>query len=171
MSRLFILLTVLIALVARADAPASQPALAKLVGQPMKIAGTTYDGKEFSTEQLKGKVVLIDFWATWCGPCVEELPHVKKVYERYHEKGFEIVGISNDYKLDALKKFLAAHPEYPWTQLFDPKAAKEQEWHAVTSRYGIDALPQMFLIDKQGVCRSVNGAADMDQMVPKLLAE
>ncbi|HEY7428499.1 MAG TPA: tetratricopeptide repeat protein, partial [Gemmataceae bacterium] len=63
------------------------------VGQELDLAGPTVQGDKFDLKQLRGKVVLIDFWATWCGPCVAEMPNVKRVYDRYHKDGFEVVGV------------------------------------------------------------------------------
>ena len=83
------------------------------------------------------------------------MPNVKKAYDQYHGNGFEVVGISNDFSSDAVKKFLAKNPGYSWTILFDEKAAKDQEWHPITTGFGIDAIPVMMIIDKKGVCRSV----------------
>jgi thiol-disulfide isomerase/thioredoxin len=60
---------------------------------PFELAFTALDGREVDLKKLRGKVVLIDFWATWCGPCIAELPNVKKVYADYHDKGFEIVSV------------------------------------------------------------------------------
>jgi thiol-disulfide isomerase/thioredoxin len=155
-----------------ADSPATQPtSLAARVGKPLQLAGRTFDGKDFSTDQWKGHVILVDFWATWCGPCVKELPAVQKIYDQYHAKGLEVIGISSDYKPELLTKFLAAHPEYAWPQLFDPKAAKDEEMHPLTATLGIEASPVMILIDKQGICRSVTGATEMETMIPKLLGE
>jgi thiol-disulfide isomerase/thioredoxin len=157
-------------LLCAADAP-SNPSLSQHVGKDLKISGATLDGKDLSTEQWKGKVVLVDFWATWCAPCVAELPRVKKLSDQYHDKGFEVLCVASDYKPELLKKFLAQHPEYTWPQLFDPKAAKDEDFHPAASALGIEALPAMILIDKKGVCRSVGSIDDIEAMVPKLLAE
>jgi thiol-disulfide isomerase/thioredoxin len=145
--------------------------LAGLEGKPLTIAGKQLDGKDFTTADWKGKVVLVDFWATWCGPCMAEMPRVKKMYADYHDKGLEILGVSNDQSADDLAKFRADNKDAPWPQLFDAAAAQQQQWNPITLGYGINGIPTMFLIDKKGVCRTVEAREKMEDLIPKMLAE
>ncbi len=141
-----------------------------LLDKPFTIAAKTVDGKDFTTEDMKGKVILVDFWATWCGPCRASLPHVKDTYAKYHDKGLEIVGIDNDYDTKSVTTFTAKE-EMPWPQLYDADAAANHQWNSLSPKYGVNGIPCMFLIDKKGVLRSVTARADMDDLIPKLLAE
>lgn len=140
-----------------------------LLNKPLVIAGTTPDGKPVSTEQWKGKVVLVDFWATWCKPCFAMLPRVKKVYDEQHDKGLEIIGVSCDYKAEAIRSFMSEMgPKFPWPQVFDAKSPGIEPY---AEKYGISMLPTMLLIDKKGIVRSVTAHEDFEQLIPKLLAE
>jgi thiol-disulfide isomerase/thioredoxin len=139
-----------------------------LENKPLTIEGVKLDGSHFSTADWKGKVVFVDFWATWCGPCRAELPRVKKAYADFHDKGLEVLGVSCDNEGAELTKFLAENKDMPWPQLFD---VKNPGWHPLATSYGIDGIPTMFLIDKMGVVRSVTARENFEEMIPKLLAE
>lgn len=120
-----------------------------LIGQAPEVKGTTLDGKPFDLASLKGKVVLIDFWATWCGPCRAELPNVIKNYEQYHKAGFEVVGISLDDKKDALDAFFKDQP-LPWTTLFNPDEATRGFDDPIAAKFFVNAIPATYLIDRTG---------------------
>jgi thiol-disulfide isomerase/thioredoxin len=119
-----------------------------LPGHPMEISGTLLNGKPFDQKTLAGKVVLVDFWATWCGPCVAEIPNVLEQYEKYHKDGFEVVGISLDQEREALEKFVTEQ-KLPWPILFEePKGDGWQ--HPLATFYGISGIPTVVLIGRDG---------------------
>jgi thiol-disulfide isomerase/thioredoxin len=128
------------------------------IGDVMTLDFTSLQGEKFDLAKLKDKVVLVDFWATWCGPCIAELPNVQKAYADYHDKGFEIVGISLDRAADRekLEKFIK-EKKMPWPQAFDGEG-----WgNAIAKKYGITSIPATFLVGKDGkiVETNLRGAA------------
>ncbi len=117
---------------------------------PKPIDVTGFDGKPINLDDLKGKVVMIDFWATWCHPCMLELPNVIATYKKLHPQGFEIVGISLDDNEGKVKDFLATH-DAPWAQFFDGKG-----WgNEIAQTYGVSSIPQTYLLDKDGNVQGV----------------
>jgi len=135
-----------------------------LVGNSIEITGTQLDGKKFDWAQYRGKVVLIDFWATWCGPCIAELPNVKKNYDLYHKRGFDVVGISLDDDRDALMDFVKKEGN-PWVNLNDGGSGSP-----AAKLYGINTIPTVILVDKEGKVVSIRARGpELGNLLAKLL--
>jgi thiol-disulfide isomerase/thioredoxin len=139
----------------------------RLKREPMELKFTAVDGREVDLAKLRGKVVLVDFWATWCGPCIDELPNIKKVYNDYHARGFEIVGIALDRTADRQKLIdLCAKESMPWPQHFDGNYWKNE----VAVAYSINAIPAMFLLDQEGRLVTTRARGDrLEAEVKRLL--
>jgi thiol-disulfide isomerase/thioredoxin len=125
-----------------------------LPGSPMEIKGTLLDGTPFDQKSLAGKVVLVDFWATWCGPCVAEIPNMLKEYEKYHDKGFEVVGVSLDEDRDSLVQFVK-EKRIPWPILHEESTGAGWQ-HPLATFYGITGIPQLILIGRDGNVITLN---------------
>ncbi|HVP80957.1 MAG TPA: TlpA disulfide reductase family protein [Thermodesulfobacteriota bacterium] len=105
----------------------------------------SFDGQEITLSQLKGKVVLLDFWATWCGPCRESIPHLIQLYKNYREKGFEVVGMNIDKgDGEAVRRFVKSM-DIPYPVVIAPED--------LVRKYQVTGIPASFLIDKQGKIR------------------
>lgn len=144
----------------------SVKASAEIKTKPLELKFTAVDGREVDTSKLQGKVVLIDFWATWCGPCVAELPNVLKAYKELHPKGFEIVGISLDSDKAELEAFVKERG-MEWPQYFDGKGWQNE----ISTKYGINSIPAMWLLNKKGMVVSTNARGGLEAQVAKLLEE
>jgi thiol-disulfide isomerase/thioredoxin len=155
----------------RTPALATQPATAPRAiesarpTEPLEIKFTALDGREVDLAKLRGKVVLIDFWATWCGPCIAELPRVLEAYKKFHEQGFEIIGISFDQDKEALEKMIKDRG-MAWPQYFDGKGWKND----FGVKYNIHGIPAMWLVDKQGRLATTNARRDLAGQVKALLS-
>jgi len=128
---------------------------------------TDVDGKPLSIASYKGKIVMVDFWATWCGPCVGELPNVIATYQKHHGQGFEIVGVSLDEEKDKLTSF-TKDKNMAWQQFFDGKGWQNK----LAVKYGIESIPADFLLDGDGniIGKDLRGA-ELEAAVAKAVGK
>jgi thiol-disulfide isomerase/thioredoxin len=124
-------------------------------GKSVSMQFMAVDGRTVNLAKMKGKVVLVDFWATTCGPCVQELPRVKAVYDKFRAQGFEVIGISSDTDKEQLNEFLTKKG-ISWPQYYDGKGFNNK----FSVEFGIDGIPHMFLVDKNGFLRFDNVRAN-----------
>jgi thiol-disulfide isomerase/thioredoxin len=116
-----------------------------MVGKPAPtVIVKDLEGQTLRLSDLKGKYVLIDFWATWCAPCVAETPRLKQLYETYHDKGFEIVGVSLDETLTPLKDFVKAR-KIPWPQAHNLTCGSDLQ-----GAFDVNTIPATFLVGPDG---------------------
>jgi peroxiredoxin len=138
---------------ARIDGMLKQIAMQQLVGkEPPAFTTKKLDGTEIKLADLKGKVVLLDFFAAWCGPCRAEVPNLKSLYARNHGRGFEILGVSLDRSVEEAKKY-AETAGLDWIVTWDEPGFWK---NPVAVQYGIQSIPAMYLIDKEGKVLHVN---------------
>lgn len=140
-------------------APGGAPS--QFIGKELELEGFTTLGEVFDWKAYRGKVVVVDFWATWCGPCRREMPHVRALYNELKEKGLEVVAVSLDRDLDALGRYLEEN-KIPWTNLAG------EETQALAQKYGVRGIPTMMLIDAKG--KVVDVSHGVGRLAPKARA-
>ena len=145
--------------------PPAYPASSQFINQPaFDFQVTGLKGETLSLSQYRGQVVLLDFWATWCPPCIAEMPNVKRTYAKYKNQKFEIIGISVDRSIAPLEAYIASEG-LVWRHYWDSGSK-------ISSMYNIRAIPSTFLIDGTGIIRQVNlrGSA-LEMAVAELVRE
>jgi thiol-disulfide isomerase/thioredoxin len=149
-----------------ANAAKARMAKEQLIGQPISLQFTATDGSSINMGELRGKVVLVDFWASWCPDCIREMPAVRQIYQKFREKGFTIIGISLDKDEQALANFVA-RKLIPWPQYFDGKGWEND----FARKYGVHAIPEMWLINQRGEVASTDiSVEELEQKTEQLLS-
>ncbi|HEX5053381.1 MAG TPA: TlpA disulfide reductase family protein [Planctomycetota bacterium] len=140
----------------------------ELIGSdPIALGQEDIAGKAIELADYKGKVVMLDFWATWCGPCMGELPNVLAAYAKYHDKGFDIVGISLDEDKAAFEKCIADR-KMTWRHFFDGKGWKNE----VAQAYGVQSIPATYLIGPDGKIAAIGARGDrLEKEIARLLGK
>lgn len=144
----------------RADAKAQRERLAEGKVAP-EFSYPTPDGKKnLGPQDFKGKILVLDFWASWCGPCRQEIPHLKEAYKAYHDKGVEFFSVSIDKDGAAWRKAMKEE-NMPWEQAQAPKAGKD-----VMKLYQFSGIPYILVLDKEGkiVAKNLRGKALTDKL-------
>ncbi len=133
------------------------------IGKPFKAALTTLDGKQLNLPgDLRGKIVVIDFWATWCVPCLKEIPRMQRLYAAYKNKGVQFVGISLDSNRGALTSFLKK-TSLPWLHAFSGRQYDDP----TVVRYQINSIPSVWLIDRKGNVITDNAYGRLAELLDK----
>src|SRR5262249_50279634 len=141
------------------------------LGKAPKIEGTILGGEKFDWSKYKGKVVLLDFWATWWGPCLRGVPNVKADHERFYDCGVDVVGISLDDDSRALTDFLQKE-KLAWPTLLEADSSKRGFDAPLAKKFGVDGIPATFLLDRSGKVAAISVRGDeLGKQIEKLLAE
>jgi thiol-disulfide isomerase/thioredoxin len=138
-----------------------------LVGKSLELKSTGLRGEEINLAKYRGKTILVAFWASWAEPVKRDLPELLKVYNKYHSKDFEILGVDLDNSKEDLDAFLKENP-LPWVQVFEPGGIEKNRF---ATEFGIIALPTMILVDAQGkvVNRNIRSPGELERQLEQAI--
>jgi thiol-disulfide isomerase/thioredoxin len=140
-------------------------------GHPIKLDGEGLDGSKIDTGDWAGEVILVDFWGTWCVPCKEAMPELKRLQDKYQGRGLRVIGVLCDYQLDKAAAWLA-EKGFAWPQIVDRSLTRERyDKHRIAVQYAVGGFPTLWIIDRNGVLREEGDRENLEEQVGKFLDE
>jgi peroxiredoxin len=136
------------------------------LGKPFELIFTSLDGKKIDTTQMKGKVILLDFYASWLPPYIRNIERMKNIYHSYQSKNFQLIGISIDTNQTKLKEFVSNH-EIKWPQYFDGRGWENQ----VLKDNNVTKVQSVWIINKEGLVVDTNALSGIDEKMNKYLSK
>jgi peroxiredoxin len=124
-------------------------------------------GNPVNLSKYEGNIVVIDFWATWCDPCIQEFPEVKKMYRTFRDRGVQFIGVSLDNEIEELKDFVRGE-KVEWLQIFEGMRWKGR----ISKMYSVEKIPIMFVLDQESRVRYIgNDKKKITRVITRLLSE